>query len=1009
MWCYQKPGYEALLLAELQRQQQCSQFCDTVLKTEGVSVPTHSCILSAISPQISSSLSSMSPPLAGRSHLLEFRALGASTLLQLVRLLYSGEMVGEGEEERQEAVSAAARLGIHGLVEVTKGRNEAAEGQHKEVGVQTEPLIPVENEERWGRWRREERDGDTFLWRETLSQGERDTWTQTEVKTAPPSHQAASFETIDMGALQTLGQTDPPIHQTQIPYIPVSLIYPPNGIQNQVNPCADPKTWWAGAAAEELEDERFEQFQGNIPGYISYFLNPHKEEGQRRGRPRGSRAARSRGARRAAAGGRGASRPQACSGGRARGRGRGGLTQTVDVQTVGVSKIQKMYLQRWGIRTPRAGQGGGAVGRGLYLKTRELLRQTKKCPRNRRKGKCGKEWEVSQSEDVREGEEEEGNLQQLWDGVPAQREKNKPTTSASFSSPSVRFYNAHHTLPASNPTLQPSPSPSLMSPVAPYQHPVSSLLHTTSLPPPNLPANEPEHIDRLLEEVMMGLDILPNKTKHQDRATVLLETGPRHVGGGSGSGGRGTSGSSGPVLQQQGEGELNDMLENFLQSFEQHVESAPTREEMEKEGPEDARSKYIKKRMDEAESLQSYLQRRRSSAVPQKPAEETATQVTAPRKRRKRRRKNEYPLSLEKKRVRVRVRKPVSSSEAKDQTIADRGDKQLLQMPVVKLERSGALPARVTLQGRSCQSLEECSTPTIRSSSLVKDLLKNWNTKVYPIRSRFREAHIKDSMPFLHEPDNHQPTTDNPTPRQSRPKKNRKRCSSSTMESSMSTVQQQQRPVDELEEENQENREEELNVQPNEAGGPRRTGEKRGAESDEETSSDITEAKRFCFEQPTLTTSSACAESAATHREEINSVDTNVVECLQNRELGDKLMWREDRLEEEEVDVDRDDEDDCHQTIRASTSVSPPSHSKEEAGLASTESCEEDIDKDIDVIGGSSPVPDPVVISWSDSLEGEEEEEEEEGDQDVDVVGEKMDYTPSALFTAMNEMVEPQC
>jgi len=36
MWCYQKPGFEALLLTELQRQQQCSQFCDTLLKAGGI-------------------------------------------------------------------------------------------------------------------------------------------------------------------------------------------------------------------------------------------------------------------------------------------------------------------------------------------------------------------------------------------------------------------------------------------------------------------------------------------------------------------------------------------------------------------------------------------------------------------------------------------------------------------------------------------------------------------------------------------------------------------------------------------------------------------------------------------------------------------------------------------------------------------------------------------------------------------------------------------------------------
>uniref|UniRef100_A0A096MCK8 BTB domain-containing protein n=2 Tax=Poecilia TaxID=8080 RepID=A0A096MCK8_POEFO len=116
MWCYQKPGFEALIVAELRKQQQCSQFCDTLLKAGGVSVPAHSCILSAISPHISSALSSSPAPPSGQSRLLEFQALGACTLLHIIRLLYSGEMAGEGENEKQEAIYAAAKLGISGLV-----------------------------------------------------------------------------------------------------------------------------------------------------------------------------------------------------------------------------------------------------------------------------------------------------------------------------------------------------------------------------------------------------------------------------------------------------------------------------------------------------------------------------------------------------------------------------------------------------------------------------------------------------------------------------------------------------------------------------------------------------------------------------------------------------------------------------------------------------------------------------------------------------------------------------
>lgn len=410
----------------------------------GVSVPAHSCILSAISPHMSSALSSTPPPPAGQSRLLEFRALGACSLLRLVGLLYSGEMSGEGEEEKREAVSAAAMLGIHGLVEVTrrdcKSRNKGREGQLVEVGVQTELLTPEEKNGRGGRWTREARDGSTFVWKETLSDGERDTWTQTEelqVNTAPPSCPAASFETIDMAVLQSLGQTDPDLLPPQIPYVPLTLFCPQGETQthqpsfasmestaagntsvaavapaytsnpppllplySQPTTCAaDPQSCWAGPermsrnpkAAEEWEDERFEQFQGNIPGYINHFLNMDREKGSRRRRARGRQGA--RGSRRAGTGERRVRRPR----GRTAGRGRGGLTQTVDVQEVGVSGLHKLFLQRWGMRASRTGQGGGAAGRKLHLKTRELLNPARSCQRRRGRREV---WGFSLSGDV---------------------------------------------------------------------------------------------------------------------------------------------------------------------------------------------------------------------------------------------------------------------------------------------------------------------------------------------------------------------------------------------------------------------------------------------------------------------------------------------------------------------------------------------------------------------------------------------------------------------------------
>ncbi|XP_074504892.1 uncharacterized protein LOC141775433 isoform X1 [Sebastes fasciatus] len=1114
MWCYQKPGFEALVLAELQRQQQCGQFCDTLLKTEGVSVPAHSCILSAISPHISSALSSTPPPPAGQTHLLEFRALGACTLLHMVRLLYCGEMAGQGEKEKQEAISAAAKLGIHGLVEVTrrdrKSRNEEGEDWHTEVGVQTEPLMPEENGGRPGRWRREVTDGSIFLWKETLSDGKKDTWTQTEeqkAQTGPPSHPAASFETIDMGALQSLGQTHlvPP----GIPYIPISLVYPPDENQthqpssalvdsmqestaaghtsvvappytfapspllpfsSQATPCA--ADWWAGpqgapsGVAAEWEDERLERFQGNIPGYISYFLNPDKEESSGRGRARRRRGAGVGGARRAGTGERRTRRPRA----RAGGRGRGGLTQTVDVQDVGVSRLQKLFLQRWG--SSRTGQGGGAVGRKLYLNTRELLKSAK-----RRKGR-GKAWELSQRGDAPPYSEGGGGSKQRGrkstvqqcnqDGLPvgrAPRARAKPTTSVSFPSSHMPFYNV--------------PSPGLLSPAASYVPPASSLLHSTSLPPPARPPHEeqPEHIDRLLEAVMMGLDILPNnaaphsqpplptsssscayassvnalaQNKQQGRTTGLLEAGPGFHGAAHVVAvARGAAGSSSemPVLQQQGEGELTEMLDHFLLSFEQHVDCCTAREEVETGGQscaEAAQSKYRNpphlqnihtprparrsqvtelQQRDEAETQPRRSQSHTASAcsaAPPKHTEGSPEKVRPPAKRKKRR-KNEYLLSLERKRV--RVRKPVLSRDEKAKIVRDRRDEQLRQMPVVKLRRTGPLPDRVTLQEPSCREVKS-TAKTKTSSSSVKCPRDSWSTKTYPIRSRFRDALIMDSVPFLEEPlQIKRPTSASRSCRsRGRPNKNGQLLTLSNGESSTPQIQPQAvEPcgTDVLLEKNHVTREEESTVHPQEeAEGATKRGEKRAAESEEATSVESTVAKRVCFE-PTSETGVASAQPAEPATREIKDVSL----CVQ-REDGEvkstqseiKLKETEGSLMDEEmessgdeiIDVDGDSEDDGCQSRATQTlshvfevtpSGSPSSHSAKEVSLGSTGSWEEADDEDIDVIGCSSPAPDPVIMSWTESSEGEEED----GVEDTDVVvGEKTDYGSSAVFATVS-------
>lgn len=333
-------------------------------------------------------------------------------LLRLVRLLYSGEMVGEGESERQEAISAAAQLGIHGLVEVQSTQGDS---HQVEVGVQTE--LPEDQEDGAGQRKKVEDDCTLLL---------RDTWLQPEepqVSVAPLPQPSTSLETIDLSSIQTVHSSLLP-EQTQ--YIPLSFLYTPEEVQTYqlssapvhllqestasehrsniltpppptrrlpLPPLSPPPCQAAlgdVSPAEQWDNSKLEEFHGNIPGYIDHFLNPPPEKRSSRGRPRGKRRAAAHGTKTAGASARGTVKP------RGRSRGRGRLTQTVDVQDVGVSKLQKVFLQRWSTRLARTGQGGGAAGRSLCLKSREVLKSARG---SRSRGAPFKMWTSCPSRD----------------------------------------------------------------------------------------------------------------------------------------------------------------------------------------------------------------------------------------------------------------------------------------------------------------------------------------------------------------------------------------------------------------------------------------------------------------------------------------------------------------------------------------------------------------------------------------------------------------------------------
>ncbi|CAG5990703.1 unnamed protein product [Menidia menidia] len=1052
MWCYQKPDFEGVLLSELQRQQQCSQFCDTLLKAGGVSVPAHSCVLSAVSPHISSALSAMPAPPAGQSRLLEFQALGACTLLHMVRLLYSGQMMGEGESEKREAISAAAKLGIGGLVEVPKSKSTGGGvrvGQCVEVGVQTEPERTEEPGPQSG-WRRELRDGGIFLWKETPSGGEKEVWTQTEepdLKTAPPVH--PPYETVDMEVFRSLQQAD--CQQ----FVPVTVIYPPS--ESQILPplpaaaaplhqsaaagnasvdfvvpphtsappslaqfpnCfpssdAVPQSCWSGyqaagrevPAAEEWEDVPLEQFQDNIPGFISYFLNPEDKDACRGRRAR--RRQRVRGGRRSGTGEQRARTPR----GGARGRGRGGATELLSVQEVGVGKLQKLFLHRWNTRTPRTGLGAGAVGRTLFLKSRESLKSGGRCPRRRGPAK---EWDPGRSGDLTlPGGRGGGGAQ--WGRKNATQQDCPPVSrtrrGADRLAPAPPSVPPRRPPDRSGPSLQPAAPHSLVSPAAPYASPAPSLLHTTALPPPAPPPPEdhPERIERLLEEVMMGLDILPHHkgsggARHSppaggSAAALSRQRGPQAA-------------TEAPVLQQPCEGELSEMLDQFLQSFEQHVENErgadlPPQGGQPQAGRKRSHRRNAQSRTPDTSDGEEASQSSASSESTER-VQEKARGVS--RRRAKRR------MSSQK------IRKAAPSDSTQKNRAPGGWTEQLQKTAVVELDRRSTLSALGCL-GAGLQSPAEAernqsSGRASQDSMIFKERLKYTSTKTYPIRSRFRKAPVMSNMSAPPEPLPHKP----PPPAE-RPARHRGRPPKKVQRARIQPEGNQERP------------EQGLTAQPREAADEPAGGQrKRGAESRGDLSEGATAIKRVCSAQnskPASGTPGSISESAAwefpsaaSEPEEVIDIETislassrehlSGAENKQEPALGKDILGKAggsltgedtDSSTDDIIDVEgvRDSEDkEADRQDGLASSKRTANEAKDSlartlrdqhTGAQWEEDEDQDGDHDIDVIGASSPVPDPVVIIWTESSEEEREEL-------IDVVGEKTDRSSSAIFSA---------
>lgn len=367
----------------------------------GVSVPVHSCVLSAFSPRLYGTLSSMPVPTTGQRRLIELQAVDACTLLSLVSLLYSGQL----HENKEQVLSAAQKLGIelpqwqeeerHGGKVKSRTKKEdsdqeiekdvdAREWDHRMTRRMEEGSDGAKEKKResstqteWGR-ETDERGAQTDLaCSETQSS---QTVYLIDQSTCSTNQEPGSYVDIHDAALALRA-----IHpERNLTTCNVLTVAPETGDCNTVSNSAcvsqiflssmetshhqpstsvnshpynsflDQPLVVPTAGAEVIND--LKQFEGNIPGFISYFLDSN--DTQNIGR-RGRGCARE-----------GAKEEQVVKRERAKSTVRGSVRQCVR-WIGGNGGRRQRCMKRCGLVAKLAwqGQGGGRVGRLLQTRS----------------------------------------------------------------------------------------------------------------------------------------------------------------------------------------------------------------------------------------------------------------------------------------------------------------------------------------------------------------------------------------------------------------------------------------------------------------------------------------------------------------------------------------------------------------------------------------------------------------------------------------------------------------
>lgn len=110
-------------------------------------MPTHSCVLAALSPKLSQKLLAIPSPPSGQKRQLRLQAVEAQTLLKLVGLLYSGKLELKGGIEHNPVLAAAHQLGVADLFKEKEDEDaKEAEPQGRWLGSFSNYCINIEGD-----------------------------------------------------------------------------------------------------------------------------------------------------------------------------------------------------------------------------------------------------------------------------------------------------------------------------------------------------------------------------------------------------------------------------------------------------------------------------------------------------------------------------------------------------------------------------------------------------------------------------------------------------------------------------------------------------------------------------------------------------------------------------------------------------------------------------------------------------------------------------------------------